>query len=102
MLWHAKALETFSEAFNVVQSLQEESDLADFRSTLLRSGTLGSLDGDMPQGGLPLSMDSKSRSAPHLSNSANSLNSRGREKTHSLSRSRKPAGDVRKHTYVRP
>ncbi|KAL7056574.1 hypothetical protein AAHC03_021050 [Spirometra sp. Aus1] len=99
MLWHAKALETFSEAFNVVQSLQEESDLADFRSTLLRSGTLASLDGDMLQGGPPLSMDSKSRSAPHLSTSASSLNTRGREKTNSLGRARKPTGDERKHTY---
>ncbi|VDL90258.1 unnamed protein product [Schistocephalus solidus] len=101
MLWHAKALETFSEAFNVVQSLQEESDLADFRSTLLRSGTLASLDGDMIQSGPPLSMNSKSRSAPHLSTSATSLNSRGREKPNFFHRVKKPAGDGRKHTYVR-
>ncbi|VDD81925.1 unnamed protein product [Mesocestoides corti] len=46
MLWHAKALETLTEAFNVVQSMQEEVDLADFRNTLFRSGTLASLDGD--------------------------------------------------------
>ncbi|TGZ58611.1 hypothetical protein CRM22_009546 [Opisthorchis felineus] len=37
MLWHAKALETLSEAFNVLQNLQEESDLMDFRATLMRS-----------------------------------------------------------------
>lgn len=46
MLWHAKALETLTDAFNVVQSMQEEVDLADFRNTLFRSGTLASLDGD--------------------------------------------------------
>ncbi len=46
MLWHAKALETLTEAFNVVQAMQEEADLADFRNTLLRSGTFASLDGD--------------------------------------------------------
>lgn len=46
MLWHAKALETLTDAYNVVQSMQEEVDLADFRNTLFRSGTLASLDGD--------------------------------------------------------
>ena len=46
MLWHAKALETLTDAFNVVQSMQEEVDLADFRNTLFRSSTVASLDGD--------------------------------------------------------
>ena len=49
MLWHAKALETLTDAFNVVQSMQEEVDLADFRNTLFRSGTAASLDDDQLQ-----------------------------------------------------
>ncbi|CAH8865319.1 unnamed protein product [Trichobilharzia szidati] len=39
MLWHAKALETYSLAYNAIQSLHEEADLIDFRGTLLRSGS---------------------------------------------------------------
>ncbi|CAH8597338.1 unnamed protein product [Dicrocoelium dendriticum] len=39
MLWHAKALETLSESFNTLQSLHEEADLINFRSTLMRSGS---------------------------------------------------------------
>lgn len=39
MLWHAKALETLSESFNSLQSLHEEADLLNFRSTLMRSGS---------------------------------------------------------------
>ncbi|CAH8616371.1 unnamed protein product [Heterobilharzia americana] len=39
MLWHAKALETFSLAYNAIQSLHEEADLIEFRGILLRSGS---------------------------------------------------------------
>ncbi|VDN98587.1 unnamed protein product [Rodentolepis nana] len=49
MLWHAKALETLTNAFNVVQSLQEDVDLADFRNTLFRSGLSGSLNTSIRQ-----------------------------------------------------
>ncbi|VUZ56457.1 unnamed protein product, partial [Hymenolepis diminuta] len=49
MLWHAKALETLTNAFNVVQSLQEDVDLADFRNTLFRSGTSASLNANVQQ-----------------------------------------------------
>ncbi|VEL31473.1 unnamed protein product [Protopolystoma xenopodis] len=42
MLWHAKALEAYTEAFNALQGLHEESDLNDFRTTLLN--TLASTD----------------------------------------------------------
>ncbi|VDL15644.1 unnamed protein product [Hymenolepis diminuta] len=52
MLWHAKALETLTNAFNVVQSLQEDVDLADFRNTLFRSGTSASLNANVQQVGL--------------------------------------------------
>ncbi|THD21466.1 putative cytochrome C oxidase assembly protein cox11 [Fasciola hepatica] len=38
MLWHAKALETLGEAFNALEGLHEETDLLEFRSTLMRSG----------------------------------------------------------------
>ncbi|KAM3182218.1 hypothetical protein ACTXT7_012836 [Hymenolepis weldensis] len=49
MLWHAKALETLTNAFNVVQALQEDVDLADFRNTLFRSGTSASLNANVRQ-----------------------------------------------------
>nr|CUU99401.1 hypothetical transcript [Hymenolepis microstoma] len=49
MLWHAKALETLTNAFNVVQSLQEDVDLADFRNTLFRSGLSSSLNVNIRQ-----------------------------------------------------
>ncbi|KAK4467252.1 hypothetical protein MN116_009046 [Schistosoma mekongi] len=39
MLWHAKALETYSLAYNAIQLLHEEADLIEFRGTLLRSGS---------------------------------------------------------------
>ncbi|CAH8544162.1 unnamed protein product [Schistosoma turkestanicum] len=39
LLWHAKALETLTSAYNAIQSLHEEADLVEFRSTLLRSGS---------------------------------------------------------------
>ncbi|KAM7534516.1 hypothetical protein Aperf_G00000110124 [Anoplocephala perfoliata] len=64
MLWHAKALETLTNAFNVIQSLQEDVDLADFRSTLFRSGTSATLDN---------SNISQSRSVPALNTSSSSL-----------------------------
>ncbi|CAH8634521.1 unnamed protein product [Schistosoma rodhaini] len=39
MLWHAKALETLTSAYNAIQLLHEEADLIEFRGTLLRSGS---------------------------------------------------------------
>ncbi|VDP80800.1 unnamed protein product [Echinostoma caproni] len=38
MLWHAKALETLGDAFNAMENLHEETDLLEFRSTLMRTG----------------------------------------------------------------
>uniref|UniRef100_A0A5K3F1V6 Protein FAM92B n=1 Tax=Mesocestoides corti TaxID=53468 RepID=A0A5K3F1V6_MESCO len=86
MLWHAKALETLTEAFNVVQSMQEEVDLADFRNTLFRSGTLASLDGDHFQSPQIAYDVAKSNSVPALNSS--SPKSRGRQT--------QPAADTRR------
>ncbi|KAL5102863.1 Protein FAM92A-A [Taenia crassiceps] len=79
MLWHAKALETLTDAFNVVQSMQEEVDLADFRNTLFRSGTLASLDEDhLPNSHFSLDQP-KSRSVPALNSSPSNIRSRQAE-----------------------
>ncbi|TNN14748.1 Protein FAM92A isoform 2 [Schistosoma japonicum] len=49
MLWHAKALETYSLAYNAIQLLHEEADLIEFRGTLLRSGSnLTVLNNNLP------------------------------------------------------
>lgn len=99
MLWHAKALETFSEAFNVIQSLQEEADLADFRDTLLRSGTFASLDGDNLTASR-LSLDAgKSKSIPAL-NSANVYKERSKTGTGSHSRPPTMPSHHRAHVEV--
>ncbi|CAL8096882.1 unnamed protein product [Calicophoron daubneyi] len=37
MLWHAKALETLTDAYNVLQNMREEEDMVEFRNTLMRS-----------------------------------------------------------------
>ncbi|KAL5961742.1 Protein FAM92A [Taenia solium] len=85
MLWHAKALETLTDAYNVVQSMQEEVDLADFRNTLFRSGTLASLDGDHLQASTrtsnsQFSIDQpKSRSVPALNSSPSGIRNRHAE-----------------------
>ncbi|VDK34953.1 unnamed protein product [Taenia asiatica] len=85
MLWHAKALETLTDAYNVVQSMQEEVDLADFRNTLFRSGTLASLDGDHLQASArtsnsQFSIDQpKSRSVPALNSSPFGIRNRHAE-----------------------
>ncbi|EUB56814.1 hypothetical protein EGR_08338 [Echinococcus granulosus] len=94
MLWHAKALETLTDAFNVVQSMQEEVDLADFRNTLFRSGTLIGLDGDHLQASIRISArylelrlaitinsqvsfdPPKSRSVPALNSSPSNIRNR--------------------------
>nr|CDS23923.1 protein of unknown function DUF1208 [Echinococcus granulosus] len=76
MLWHAKALETLTDAFNVVQSMQEEVDLADFRNTLFRSGTLIGLDGDHLQNSQVSFDPPKSRSVPALNSSPSNIRNR--------------------------